>query len=71
MDSNNQVQHSEMESAQKKSAQFFRAVLLMTGSALLGGLAVAVFNRKQIETIRQNGIDDSKSPKLQKPEEEI
>jgi hypothetical protein len=71
MDSNNKVQDSEKEPIFRKPRQFFRAALLMVGSALLGGLAVAVFNRKQIESIRQNGGNCSGEPRLPKPEEEI
>lgn len=71
MDSNSQVQPTETEASPQRSGQFFRTALLIAGSALLGGLAVAVFNRKQIETMRQNSTGRTVPFNLPKPEEEI
>jgi uncharacterized membrane protein YebE (DUF533 family) len=55
MDSNIPRQQPETTPIPKKSRRLLRAVFLVGGSALLGGLAFAIFNRKQIETIRQDG----------------
>jgi uncharacterized membrane protein YebE (DUF533 family) len=57
MNSNIPEQQPEAASIPKKPRRLLRTALLVGGSALLGGIAFAVFNRKQIETIRQDGDD--------------
>jgi uncharacterized membrane protein YebE (DUF533 family) len=57
MDSNIPEQQPEAASIPKKSGRLLRTALLVGGSALLGGIAFAIFNRKQIETIRQDRND--------------
>lgn len=50
--SNNPEQPSK-DSEPNPSRKFLRTALLVGGSALLGGLAVAIFNRKGIATIHE------------------
>lgn len=46
---------SAMESRPPSRLKIFRTGLLITGSALLSGLAVVFWNRKSLATIRQPG----------------
>lgn len=69
MDSNSPVEEENQPSTPKLSKRILRTALMMGGSALLGGLTVAIFNRKQIASMRQAQAN-SPQPVPKPPEEE-
>jgi len=56
------------EETHQSRAGGLRTVLLVAGSALLGGLAVVLWNRKTLASLRQPAAESNRPPAI--PDEE-
>lgn len=61
---------SAPETSRKPSLDGLRTGLLMAGSALLGGLAVVLWNRKSLASLRQPAAPPNRPPEIQDEETE-
>ena len=59
-----------IDNSQKPRFHGLRTGLLMAGSALLGGLAVVLWNRKTLANLRQPAASSNQPPEIEDEETE-